>query len=56
MINENVDNVNLLIVDYMFWDVAYPISKKEATLEQVEDEITIEKDIKLFVHNNQMGQ
>lgn len=56
MINENVDNVNLLIVDYMFWDVAYPISKKEATLEQVEDEIPIEKDIKLFVHNNQMGQ
>ncbi len=29
MINENIDNVNLLIVDYMFWDIVYPISKYE---------------------------
>ena len=56
MINENVVNVNLLIVDYMFWDIVYPISKKEMPLEQVEDEIHIEKDTKLFVHNDIINQ
>ena len=56
MINENIDNVNLLIVDYMFWDIVYPISKKETTIEQVEDEVPIEKDTKLFVHNDIINQ
>ena len=25
---ENIANVDLLIVDYMFWDIIYPFSKK----------------------------
>lgn len=28
MINNKIKNVNLLIVDYMFWDVVYTMSKK----------------------------
>ena len=54
MISNNIKNVNLLIVDYMFWDVVYPMSKKE-NIELVE-EIEIEKDTKLFVHNDIINQ
>lgn len=53
---ENIANVNLLIVDYMFWDIVYPISKKKTTIEQVQDEVPIEKDTKLFVHNDIINQ
>ena len=56
MIDAGIKNVNLLIVDYMFWDIVYPRSKNEATIEQVEDEVPIEKDIKLFVHNDIINQ
>lgn len=55
MINEKIENVNLLIVDYMFWDIVYPMSKKEVVQVQ-EDDIVIEKDTKLFVHNDIINQ
>ena len=55
MVKEGIANVNLLIVDYMFWDVIYPMSKKE--LVQVpEEEIPIEKDTKQFIHNDIINQ
>ena len=56
MIVQNIENVNLLIVDYMFWDIAYPMSKKEMNIEQIEEEVPIEKDTKLFVHNDIINQ
>lgn len=55
MVNEGIDNVNLLIVDYMFWDVVYPISKKEV-VQVVEEELQIEKDTKQFIHNDIINQ
>lgn len=54
MVNEGICNVNLLIVDYMFWDVVYPMSKKEVV--QVVEEIQIEKDTKQFIHNDIINQ
>lgn len=57
MINENIENVNLLIVDYMFWDIVYPMSKKEAIqVQESQEEVPIEKDTKLFVHNDIINQ
>lgn len=56
MINADIKNVNLLVVDYMFWDIIYPTAKKPITLEQVEEKISIEKDTKLFVHNDIINQ
>lgn len=56
MIKEGIDNVNLLIVDYMFWDVVYPISKRENLTQEDIEEDAIEKDIKLFVHNDIINQ
>lgn len=55
-LNENnVTNVDLLVVDYMFWDVVYPLSKKEKN-EELIDEIQIEKDEKQFIHNDIINQ
>lgn len=51
--NENVD---LLIVDYLFWDIAYPLSKKDSAKNEEVDEVPIEKDINLFVHNDIINQ
>ena len=50
MTKENIEDVNLLIVDYMFWDIVYPLTKDEAIHEN--DKISIENDTKLFVHND----
>ena len=55
MVNEGIVNVNLLIVDYMFWDVVYPMSKKEV-VQVVEEELQIEKDTKQFIHNDIINQ
>ncbi len=55
MLKENVDNVDLLIVDYMFWDIMYPIYKKEGTIVKVE-EVAIEKDEKQFIHDDIINQ
>ncbi len=55
MVNEGIANVNLLIVDYMFWDVVYPMSKKEV-VQVVEEELQIEKDTKQFIHNDIINQ
>ena len=55
-LNENnVTNVDLLIVDYMFWDIVYPLSKKEKN-EEIIDDIQIEKDEKQFIHNDIINQ
>ena len=56
MNDAGIENVNLLIVDYMFWDIIYPMSKKQAITKQIDDEIPIEKDTKLFVHNDIINQ
>ena len=53
--NENIGNVDLLIVDYMFWDIVYPLSKKEDKKVEFE-EIQIEKDDKQFIHNDIINQ
>ena len=55
MIEEGINNVNLLIVDYMFWDVVYPLSKKEKNEETIDD-IQIEKDEKHFIHKDIINQ
>ena len=55
--NENgILNIDLLIVDYMFWDIIYPMAKKENSLEKNEEEIIIEKDSKQFIHNDIINQ
>ena len=55
MLNEEIANVNLLIVDYMFWDIVYPMAKKEV-VQIVEEDIQIEKDTKQFIHNDIINQ
>lgn len=55
MAKEGINNINLLIVDYMFWDIVYPISKKEI-VRVPEEEIQIEKDTKKFIHNDIINQ
>lgn len=55
MLKEGIDNVNLLIVDYMFWDIIYPMSKKEV-VQVAEEELQIEKDTKQFIHNDIINQ
>ncbi len=52
---ENVGNVDLLAVDYMFWDIIYPLSKNEKSVENIDD-IQIEKDEKQFIHNDIINQ
>lgn len=55
MLKEEISNVNLLLVDYMFWDIVYPMAKKK--VEQViEEEIQIEKDTKQFIHSDIINQ
>ena len=58
MKKENIKNVNLLIVDYMFWDIVFPITKKINVddSKDMQEEIEIEKDTKLFVHNDIINQ
>ena len=56
MVKEEINNVNLLIVDYMFWDVVYPLSKKDNKDQEYIEEVPIEKDTKLFVHNDIINQ
>jgi len=55
MIEKGIKNVDLLIVDYMFWDIIYPISKKGTSINKTE-EIPIEKDEKQFIHNDIINQ
>lgn len=55
MKKENIQKINLLIVDYMFWDIIYPMSKKEV-VKINDEELSIERDTKLFVHNDIMNQ
>ena len=56
MLKEEIKNVDLLIVDYMFWDVVYPESKNDKLIIKEEDEIEIEKDEKQFIHNDIINQ
>ena len=50
------EKVDLLIVDYLFWDIVYPIYIKDITrINEIED-VPIEKDTKLFVHNDIINQ
>lgn len=53
--NEKIEKVDLLIVDYMFWDIVYPLSKKEDIKEEFE-QLPIEKDEKKFIHNDIINQ
>lgn len=53
--NENIGKVDLLIVDYMFWDIIYPLSKKEDIKDEFE-QLSIEKDEKQFIHNDIINQ
>lgn len=55
MINQNIKDVNLLIVDYMFWDIVYPEAKK-IVIQTSEDDVQIEKDTKQFIHNDIINQ
>lgn len=52
---ENIGYVDLLVVDYMFWDIIYPMSKNEKSIETIDD-IQIEKDEKQFIHNDIINQ
>lgn len=51
----NIKNIDLLIVDYMFWDIVYPLSKREENKDEIY-EIQIEKDEKQFIHNDIINQ
>lgn len=55
MLKEEISNVNLLLVDYMFWDIVYPMAKKKVE-QVVEEEIQIEKDTKQFIHSDIINQ
>ena len=55
LIKENISKADLLIVDYMFWDIMYPLSKKDNLINNV-DEIQIEKDEKQFIHDDIINQ
>lgn len=52
---ENIENVDLLVVDYLFWDVIYPVSKRNDII-NINAEIQIEKDEKQFIHNDIINQ
>lgn len=56
MNEDGIVDVDLLIVDYMFWDIVYPASKKDNILEKDEEELIIEKDDKQFIHNDIINQ
>lgn len=49
MLESGIDGVDLLIVDYMFWDIVYPLSKND-------EKIIIENDDKQFIHNDIINQ
>lgn len=55
LIEQNIGKVDLLIVDYIFWDIVYPISKKAKNEDSIDD-LTIEKDNKQFIHNDIINQ
>ncbi len=55
LIQDDVKKADLLIVDYMFWDIIYPLYKKEKNEEMIDD-IQIEKDEKQFIHNDIINQ
>lgn len=55
MIEEGIQNVDLLVMDYMFWDIINPIVRKEGintVATEVVEEIPLEKDEKQFVHDD----
>ena len=56
MNEEGIIDVDLLIVDYMFWDIVYPASKQDNILEKDREELIIEKDDKQFIHNDIINQ
>ena len=56
MINNGIENVDLLVMDYMFWDIIYPNYKKEKLDLKLDEEIVIEKDEKQFIHDDIINQ
>lgn len=57
MKKNGIANVDLLVVDYMLWDVIYPITKeKNANIEKDAEKIELEKDNKQFIHNDIINQ
>lgn len=59
MIASGIENVDLLVMDYMFWDVINPTIKKDGmntTIVNTSEELPLEKDEKQFVHDDIIGQ
>lgn len=55
MIVSGIENVDLLVMDYMFWDIINPLLKKEGIntiVPEAVEEIPLEKDEKQFVHDD----
>lgn len=53
---ESIKDVDLLMVDYMFWDIVYPLSNKATSVVEIANDIKIEKDTKQFIHNDIVNQ
>lgn len=58
MEQQGIKNVDLLVVDYLFWDTIYPLTKKKDinTETNNEEKIELEKDNKQFIHNDIINQ
>lgn len=56
MLESGIDGVDLLIVDYMFWDIVYPLSKNDDIIQENDEKIIIENDDKQFIHNDIINQ
>lgn len=56
MLESGIDGVDLLIVDYMFWDIVYPLSKNDDIIQKNDEKIIIENDDKQFIHNDIINQ
>ena len=56
MLESGIYGVDLLIVDYMFWDIVYPLSKNDDIIQKNDEKIIIENDDKQFIHNDIINQ
>lgn len=56
MLESGIDGVDLLIVNYMFWDIVYPLSKNDDIIQKNDEKIIIENDDKQFIHNDIINQ
>ena len=56
MLESGIYGVDLLIVDYMFWDIVDPLSKNDDIIQKNDEKIIIENDDKQFIHNDIINQ